>query len=144
MKKIISLLLVLFTLGFSAYADDKPITQEQLPAPAQQFIKKYFPAAKIAYATVAKDLLGKDYKVRLDDMTKLEFDGSGQWTEVDCGRNAVPAAIVPKPIADHVGKSFKGVPVVKIERDRKGYDVELQNKLEIKFDSKFNVLEYDD
>lgn len=50
MKKIISLLLVLFTLGFSAYADDKPITQEQLPAPAQQFIKKYFPAAKIAYA----------------------------------------------------------------------------------------------
>ena len=99
MKKIISLLLVLFTLGFSAYADDKPITQEQLPAPAQQFIKKYFPAAKIAYATVDKDL---------------------------------------------VGKSFKGVPVVKIERDRKGYDVELQNKLEIKFDSKFNVLEYDD
>ena len=43
MKKLFVLFICLFTLSTATYArEDRPIRVDQLPAKAQQFIKKYF------------------------------------------------------------------------------------------------------
>ena len=145
MKKLALLAFALLTLNVSVQAaGDNPVTPDLLPAAARQFIEKYFPKAQIRYATKDDDFLDKDYTVRLADQTKVEFDSDGQWKEVDCGHNAVPQALVPKPIAEHVGKYFEGESIVKIERERKGFEVELKSGLDIRFDRQFKAVEYDD
>ena len=145
MKKLALLALGLFTLTFQAQAaGDKPVKPEQLPQAAQQFIKTHFPKAAISYATVDNDLIGKDYAIRLENGTKVEFDSDGQWTEVDAGRSAVPQAIVPSQIQSYVKTHQGGQAIVKIEKDRRGYEIELANDLSIKFDKQFKPVDFDD
>ena len=58
MKKILVLFVCLFSLQTVVRADnDRPITVAQLPAAAQQFIKKYFADVNVAFAKRGKRLL---------------------------------------------------------------------------------------
>ena len=146
MKKIMFLAAVLLTFGISKAKadDDRPITVTQLPATAQQFIKKHFPQQKVAYAKIERDFLDTTYDVVFTDSSKLEFFKDGQWKEVDCRHTAVPAAIVPQQIRDFVTKNYPGVLITKIDRDKRDYELKISNGLELTFDLKFNLIEIDD
>ena len=62
MKKVFLFLVCLFALQTVVMADDdKPIQVNQLPQPAQTFIKQYFSAAKVAMAKMETDLFDKSY-----------------------------------------------------------------------------------
>ena len=55
MRKLVFLLVCLFTLQTVAHADDdKPIQVTQMPQPAQQFIKRHFANSKVALAKNGK------------------------------------------------------------------------------------------
>ena len=138
--------LALLTMSVSAYASgDRPIVPNQLPAAVQQFIKKHFPNTLIHYASVDNDYFDKDYTVRLNDRTKVEFDSNYQWKEIDRGDGgAIPEDLIPQPIAEHIRKYFGTDPIVKIERSRKYFEVELKSGLEITFDRQYKAVEYDD
>ncbi len=143
MKKTLFLVVCMF-VQLSVFAnDDKPITVEQLPAAAQQFIKTNFAGESVILATVDKDFLNKSYDVMLKNGTKLEFDDKGDWTEVDCNRTAIPAAIVPQQIKDYVQTNFTNEKITKIERDSREYDVDLSNGIDITFNKKFQVVDID-
>ena len=43
-----------------------------------------------------------------------------------------------------VKKSFPEAAIIKIERDRRGYEVRLNNGFEVEFDTDFNVIDIDD
>jgi predicted nucleotide-binding protein (sugar kinase/HSP70/actin superfamily) len=75
---------------------------------------------------------------------KIEFNGDGEWKDVDCKFGAVPAAIIPKKIASYVEKNYPDAKIIKIDRDRRDYEVSLSNRLELTFDMKFNLVEIDD
>ena len=49
MKKLLFLLLSVFTLQVAQADNDKPITFDKLPAKAQTFIKQNFPTEKVAF-----------------------------------------------------------------------------------------------
>lgn len=135
MKKILLLLVCLFSLQTVVRADDdRPIAVTQLPASAQQFIKKHFAGNQVAFAKMEKDWFSKSYDVTFTNGNKLEFDEKGEWTEVDCKYTSVPVAIVPKAIADYVAQNYKDVRILKIDRDTRDYEVKLSNRLELKFD----------
>jgi predicted nucleotide-binding protein (sugar kinase/HSP70/actin superfamily) len=78
------------------------------------------------------------------DGVKIEFNGDGEWKDVDCKFGAVPAAIIPKKIASYVAKNYPDAKIIKIDRDRRDYEVSLSNRLELTFDMKFNLVEIDD
>lgn len=84
------------------------------------------------------------YKVKLNDQTKLKFNHSLEWVEVDCEHSAiygiVPSSIVPEQITDYVTVNFPNNHIDQIEKKYYGWDVELNNDHEIKFDSNFNVI----
>ena len=64
MKKLVFLLVCLFTLQTVARADDdKPIQVTQMPQPAQQFIKQHFADSKVALAKMESDFFYKSYEV---------------------------------------------------------------------------------
>ena len=146
MKKILLTLIAIFSVGiFSAMADnDKVINKSQLPAPAQQFINEHFAGIDITYAKEEWDFLKHSYEVRLANGAKVEFSSKGAWDEVECRFGEVPSAIIPKAIKEYVDKNYPGEKVVRIEKDRNDYEVKLSNRIELKFDNKFNIYDIDD
>ena len=145
MKKLVFLLVCLFTLHTVARADnDKPIQVSQMPQTAQQFIKKHFPDQKIAMAKVESKLFDKSYKAIFTNGNKVEFDKNGNWKEVSCNYSFVPNAIIPLAIRNYVKTNYPDAKVLKIEVDKKDYEVKLSNRIELKFDLKFNLIDIDD
>jgi uncharacterized protein YuzE len=137
-------LLCMLLQSVTCLADDKIIPVEQLPAPAKTFVKKYFPQATIEYATKDTEFMGATYEVRLSDGTEVDFDKKGNWDNVDCKTKAVPASLVPAAIAQYVKAHYPNTVIVKIDKERGGYEIELSNDLDLKFNSKGKLIGIDD
>jgi len=123
--------------------DDVMIPVSQLPAAARTFVQKTFPGKKILYAQ--KDhFFSSKYDVRLDDGTEVDFERNGMWDKVDCHYTVVPASLIPAAIANYVKANFPESIVTKIDKERHGYDVELSNELELKFNKRGMLIGMDD
>lgn len=146
MKKIIVILLAVFSIGIiTANADnDRLIAKENLPKKSQEFIDRYFGDTKITYIKEEREFMEKSYEVMLADGTKVEFTRNGEWKEVDCRHSSIPTPIVPAQIMKYVKENHPDVKVMKIERDRIDYELRLSNRLELTFDTKFNIIDIDD
>ena len=143
-KKTLMALVCLVTFQQAAMADnDKPINVNQLPATAQQVIKSNFAGKKVALAKVESGLIDKSYDVIFTTGEKIEFDRSGNWTEVDCKRSEVPAKLVPTQINTYVNANYSGNKILKIEKDRSEYEINLSNGVEIKFNKNFMEIDID-
>lgn len=143
MKKIISTTVILMTLILSlSAASDSHIKYTDLPQKAKQFIHNYFHTNQIAYITKDRDFLSTSYELLFTDGTKVEFDGDGQWKEVKC--KDMPWKIIPSPIRRVISQKFDGQKIIKIEKEKKGYEIKLTSGLEIKFNSQFRIIEVDD
>ncbi|MBP3785523.1 MAG: PepSY-like domain-containing protein [Bacteroidaceae bacterium] len=118
-------------------------TQAQLPKEAQTIVQKHFAGKQILLVKQEMEWVRRHYDVVFSDGTKIEFDSKGQWVEIDCMHTAVPAALVPQPIMAFVKKTYPDAVVTKIERDRRGYDVDLSNGLDLEFNSKYQLIDVD-
>lgn len=145
MKKILFALVAIFTLGISiASADnDKLINKSELPAQAQQFINEHFANVKLTYAKLERDFFERSYEVVLADGTKIEFTGNGNWKEVDCRYEEVPAAIIPVAIKEYVSNNYPGEKILKIEHDRGYYELKLSNRYELTFNKDYKIVDID-
>jgi uncharacterized protein YuzE len=115
------------------------------PTPAiQQFVSTYFPKATILF-TQRDD---GEYEVRLSDGTEIDFTRKGEWKNIDCKHSniytSVPAELVPEQISTYVKTNFASQSIIKIEKKRRSWEIELSSELEIKFDKRFNVTKIDD
>lgn len=129
---------------FTASADNnKPITFEQLPQPAQQFVKTHFADVHVTLSTVESGLIEKTYDVALGNGAKLEFDRKGQWTEVSCPTTCVPSKVLPNEIKAYLETTFPQSKVTKIEREDGRHEVTLENGTEVTFNKKFQVTDVD-
>ncbi len=144
MKKIVFLLVCLFSMTMVKADNNKPIEMNQLPAKAQTFITTYFKNQKVALITQETGLFYKSYDVVFASGEKLEFDKSGDWTEVQCKTGEVPTGIIPEAILKYVKTNYPEAKILSIEHDSEGYEIKLSNRLEIKFNNKFQVIDIDD
>ena len=147
MKRLTIILAPLFValsvLPASA-GNDRIITVGELPAASQQFISTCFKEVEVSYAKVDEEWFDKEYKVVFVNGAKVEFLEDGLWKELDCKYGEVPAAAVPRQIADEVARLFPERKIVSIDRGRRDYEVGLDNGLELTFDRKFRLTEMDD
>ena len=147
MKKSVFFLAALMCMmmnSVATFANDRIIPAEQLPAAAKTFIQKNFPGQAVSYAKLDRDFNKTTYEVCLSNGVELEFDKNGAMDKVDCHYSAVPANLVPATIANYVKTHFAGATVVKIDKERYGYDVELSNDLDLKFNAQGQFLRIDD
>lgn len=147
MKKVISIAIMAFAMVFAAKAgDDKPISVDQLPQAAQEFIKTHFADEKVAVAKKEIEIFEVDYKVIFTSGNKVKFNKAGEWEEVDCEYSEVPAAIIPAQITSYLKENFADKKVTQIERKNKpnkAYEVELDNSMEVEFNKDFIVVDID-
>lgn len=146
MKKTIFIGLCILGLGLTPIVAkaDKVITEGELPKGAQAFASKYFAGKQTSLIKLDGDLLRKSYEVLYSDGTKVEYDSAGEWKEVSVRGGSVPAGIVPAQIATALQTRFAQQSITKIERTRRGYEVELSNGLEVSLDKKGRIKKVDD
>lgn len=147
MKKILSLLVLAIIAVQFAFAGDV-ITKDmnRLPLPARNFINQHFTKPQVAHIKIDKDMLeAAKYEVLLMDGTEIDFDSKGNWEEVSVKKGKLPASVVPAFAADYLkAHDFANEGVRKIERDRKGYEIELSTGISFKFDKKGKFVKADD
>ncbi|MEG2514694.1 MAG: PepSY-like domain-containing protein [Bacteroidaceae bacterium] len=144
-KKAVMFMLAMLTLQVVMAGDVITKDINQLPVTARTFISKYFPKVTVSYIKVDKDMFkSKTYDATLSNSTEIEFNGKGEWTEVDCKKKAIPQALIPVEIAKYIQTNYADQKVVKIERDRKGCTVGLANGLDVQFDPYGGFLKLED
>lgn len=128
----------------TAMADNKrPIQISELPAAAQQIIKKHFADRKVAMANYDAEWGDKKYKVVFTSGESIEFNRKGEWTDIEGNGNVVPAALIPQGIMKYVKANYPKTKVTKIEKNKKSYDVKLSNRIELEFNNKYQVTDID-
>lgn len=135
MKKLLIILLLAIGAVTHVSAFDKyTLDRNNLPEAAREFLNEHFPKAKVSMIKVDKHLLKKtDYDVKLVNGTKIEFNNAGKWTSVDCKTREVPQKIILKPIRNYISKNFPQTFVTSIKKKSSGYEVELNDGIELKF-----------
>ena len=146
MKKLCKILACFFcmALSVSCFADGKMIPVESLPEAVKSFVAAHFPDKNIIYVEMEHELSGPRYEVRLNDGSKVDCNKKGEWDKVDCKMLPVPAALVPAEIAGFVSAQYPGAQIVKIDKERYGFEIELSNSLELKFNKKGQLISIDD
>ena len=146
MKKFGILFAVAVVLNMTACAEKKTaITVNQLPQPAQTLLTTYFSDLQVAMAVKETEMGETEYIVSYTDATQVKFNKKGEWKEVDrpMGKT-VPDGIVPAQILTYVTTTFPNTTIQEIDKDRRGYDVKLSNRMEIEFNNQFLPIEMDD
>ena len=145
MKKFILIMTSLFfAVPFISAKDVFTKDVERLPAPAKEFISKYFPGEKISYIEIDKEIISTTYEVTFVNGIDLEFNKDGEWKEVDTKTVPVPAEIIPEKIKEFVKQNFEKEFITQIEKQRFRYEVKLSNKLELEFNKKGELVKIDD
>ena len=140
MKKLIFAFIAIVCFGFSSV-----MAQNTNANPAiTQFVTQYFPDATVQMVMPDDD----DIDVVLNDYTKIEFRRNNEWKKVDCEHSttftAVPATLVPEQITAYVTANFPNAIIKKLEKNFRSWEIELNNGLELKFNSNFKIMEIDD
>ncbi len=145
MKKLLVLMMLAVGVVFGASAKDTYSHDPSvLPEAARTVVKNNF-KSDISVIKIDKDF-GRisDYEVILTDGTEIKFDRNGNWEDVECANSkSVPAGFIPQGVADYVKKNQSGTHIVGIEKDHGGYEVQLSNGVELKFNKQGEFQRYD-
>ena len=92
-----------------------------------------------------RNITGADVYIENSEFVVQDFKGQkGNWKEVDCKQDAIPVGFAPQLIYDYITANFPTNFISKISHNCHGYDVELNNDLELKFDKNGNFKRIDD
>ena len=144
MKKTILSALLVLTTCFTACSGEKVIPYLEMPLQAQRLIEAHFSKADVSVVMMDREILSADYEVRLNDGTKVEFNGDGELTKIDCGTKAVPEALIPEAVRSYVAKTFPNTFIAEWGKDDRRWKAELNNGLDLEFNNKYEFLRIDD
>ena len=142
-KYILLIISIILSVGTACSDDIKTTDINVLPGKAQKYLANF--NSQISLIEIDKQIIGGDrFEVLLVDGTEIDFNAEGEWTGIDCKAITVPSMFVPKSISNYITQHFPNLGIKKIEKDSRGYDVELTNGIDLKFDQKGVFLRIDD
>ncbi len=140
MKKVILTFIAIVCFGLSTAMAQNTNTNPAIT----QFVEQHFPNTTIKMVMPDED----DIDVVLSDYTKIEFKLNNEWKKVDCEHSttspAVPATLVPEQITAYVNANFNNANIMKLEKKYFGWEIELDNGLEVNFNKNFKMTKIDD
>ncbi len=144
MKKIIYYFAAIsVVLAMFASCDKEEVIKEsKLPSSSREFLKTHFKDVEITRIEKETEGFDKDYTVYLENGFEINFTKSGAWDEVDGHIKPVPQSVldlIPESIAKYVSEEYPDSEIVKVNKERYGYEIGLNNDLDIEFneDGKF-------
>ena len=143
MKRVLLSIVAVMSFSLIGACQEKQMSFELLPVSAQKFIDRYFPSDEILVAVTDDDLVHPDVEVSLASGVHLEFDYKGNLKSVT-SQTPLPVSLIPAGIRNYVLSHYPDAGYLEYEIERRTYEVKLTNRLELKFNSDFNVIEVDD
>src|SRR5690606_11687108 len=121
--------------------DETAIAYQDLPQAALTLIETHFSGAKALYVSensiTEED--GTIYEVKLNNGFEVDFDQSGNWTDIDGQQQQVPDALIPEAILSYTQANYPSPLFIKgIEKEVTQYQVELSDDTELRFDLQGN------
>ncbi|MDQ3292307.1 MAG: PepSY-like domain-containing protein [Bacteroidota bacterium] len=144
MKRFAFLITTVFsTLFFFGCEKEETVTAAELPQQAKDFISTHFGNATIVSVEKEKEISHTSFDVVLNNGTTLDFNSSGECTDIDGKTTPLPASVIPAKILDYVQTQYPTDSIVSWEKDGQHQEVQLGNNLELKFDLDGNFLSLD-
>lgn len=128
----------------SAGAGNRPFSFEQLPDAAKTFVDSNYKGVGVVYVTKEDDWFRPDYDVMLSNGILLEFSHSGSLKKIEAKKGSISPELIPDGIRQYVDRHYPGAGYLEYEVGRKKYEVRLSNRLELKFNGSFRLIEVDD
>lgn len=141
MLTIAATLLVAVTFGQATAA---VANYNKLPKAAKDLLSTNFKNDKVVFVEIDMDLASVEYDVQLQSGTEINFNSKGEWEEIDTKVSPIPANLIHKEIKTYVDTHYKGMNIVKMERDGRKIDIELNNGLDLVFDANGKFVRIDD
>lgn len=145
MKKLLLFLVIIIGFCSASARNNYSHDVKVLPIAAQTILKNNF-KAEVSHIKIEREWGNiSEYDVILTDGSEITFDSKGNWKDIEVRQNSsVPAKLVPDAISGYVKQNQKKAHITGIERKRSGYEVELSNGVEMKFNADGKFLRYDD
>ena len=140
--KVLALALVVVLGAATANAERVECPVSKMPAQVQTFLNDYYPNAKVAnsWAKMMRPTTEPMwYRVNLDNGTKLWFDLTGNWYQVDAKKSNVPASIdlLPNIARKTISEKYPNATIKSIKFKKDQYKVSLSDGMKLKFDKSY-------
>ncbi len=134
MKKISLILVAISLFVFSnANAQKKYLAVSETPGQIISYINAHFPKSEIISVKKDKEVLKTEYKVKLNTMVELEFDGNFSIKKIE-SKSALPQSVVPEKIVAYIHKNYPNNKILEWKKEKKGQKIELDNDFDVVFD----------
>ena len=144
MKRVTLVVTLLCALTFSACARGKqPIAFENLPNGVQQEVLKCFTQDQVQFITIQKEFSHNEYEFVLTNGVQLEFDENAKLLKAE-SKLGLPEKLINPQIVAYIKAHFPQAIITEYSYDRWEQDVELNNEIDLVFDSKNNFKHIDD
>lgn len=137
MKKLliafVAIIATTLSLNSCGMQEDTVMGFSALPAAAQETIVNHFGEENVMLVVFETALFDTEYVVTLFDGTVIEFDKNGAWDSIEAYSAGVPKSIMLDAIVTYLDTYYADVKVVELEKDSTGYELKLENMMELEF-----------
>lgn len=109
------------------------IQEAELPVQAKSFIDSYFGSYTVLKIERDTRSVEEYYEVHLTDGTQIDFDKEGVWTEVDGNGRTIPTGFIHPQIVAYITANHPTTSVESIGKEVYGFNVDLLNNLDLRF-----------
>ncbi len=141
--KSLALITTLFLFAACNNDDDQNnnetvIDYSELSEACKTTIETHFPNATATRVEMKNvpDSDGTVYEVNLSNGFEIDFDAECVWTDIDGNHQQVPDALIPDAILDYVQTHYPSPLFIEgIDKEPYGYQVEISNDIDLKFNA---------
>lgn len=148
MKKNTLSLLAVASLIFSTSScnsddSDSPeviVEITELPEQSRTFLETNFNGFLVNRVTKDISSIDEYYEIFINNGITIDFNQTGEWTEVDGNGQSIPTGFIDEDIVNYTSMNFPSFPIENIDKKLYGYDVDLTNNTELRFDTSGNYI----
>lgn len=133
-KFLISAAAVFLLISLVSFGMKTVIPGNQLPAEIRSYLDQHFPGYEVKHAIREKDGIRISYHVNVNGEFNLEFNRKFEVIDVE-GMSRLPEHIVPEAIQKYVSVNYPQNFITDWEKDGKKQEIELDNGLDLSFNS---------
>jgi hypothetical protein len=141
-KLIVTICTVIIAITFSGCTKEVIKPGADLPVLIQAYIATHFPDQSITEAIINKNDSINAYEITLDNLTTLEFNNKYEIMDID-GITRIPESVISDKILAYVSINYPNNFITGWEMDEGKQEVELDNALDLEFDSNNDFLRID-
>lgn len=147
MKKLFKVLALAFVVALgvnSAKAERVDMEVSKMPSQVQTFLNDYYPGVQVK-ASWAKMMRPTTepmwYRVNLDNGTKLWFDLTGNWYQVDAKKSTTPVSIdlLPNDARKTITDQCPGATIKSVKFKKDQYKIKLSDGKKLTFDKEYGL-----